>query len=387
MAGFFRINPITRKRWRRFRKIKRGWYSLIILVTATFLSLFSNYIANHRAIVVKYNGEYYFPTFNYISMETFGQEDDWGDNTVEAEYALLQDDWQTERTAYEEELAASDGSPEALAELDAKYPNRDNWLIMPIIPYDPYRSDFWYTDNTGELPPNAPDWEREHYLGTDSQGRDVAARLLYGFRISIFFALALVLISQVIGTIIGCLQGYIGGRFDILSQRFIEVWSSLPALYILIIMATFFTPGFWILLFLMSLFQWIRITFYMRTEIYREKTREYCMAAQSYGASQFRVIFRHLLPNCLTPLVTFTPFAIVSAISLLTGLDYLGYGLPAPTPSWGELIDQALRTENRDKLWLTLSPFTALSVTLILVTFVGESVREAYDPKEYARYE
>jgi len=239
----------------------------------------------------------------------------------------------------------------------------------------------------GEVPPTAPDLGRRHYLGTDSQGRDVASRLLYGFRISMFFALFLVLISQLIGTVVGSLQGYIGGRFDILSQRVLEVLISIPFLYVVIIMAVLFQPSFWMLLGILALFQWVGITFFMRTEMYREKTREYCLAARSYGASHARIVFRHLLPNCMTPLVTFTPFAVVGAIFALTGLDYLGYGLPAPTPSWGELIDQALQLENRDKLWLTFAPFGALTVTLVLVVFIGESVREAFDPKQYARYE
>ena len=193
--------------------------------------------------------------------------------------------------------------------------------------------------------------------------------------------------GQLIGTTVGSLQGYLGGRFDIVSQRLLEVLLAIPFLYVVIIMGALFAPTFWLLLGIMALFQWITITFYMRTEMYREKTREYCLAAKSYGASHVRIIFRHLLPNCLTPLVTFTPFAVVSAIFALTGLDYLGYGLPAPTPSWGELLDQALQVENRNKLWLTLAPFGALTATLILVVFVGESVREAFDPKQYARYE
>jgi microcin C transport system permease protein len=154
-----------------------------------------------------------------------------------------------------------------------------------------------------------------------------------------------------------------------------------------IVLAALFQPSFWMLLAILALFQWISITFFMRTEMYREKTREYALAARSYGASHWRIVFRHLLPNCLTPLVTFTPFAVVAAIFTLTGLDYLGYGLPAPTPSWGELIDQALQTQNRDKLWLILAPFSALTITLVLVVFIGESVREAFDPKQYARYE
>ncbi|MGE0704370.1 MAG: ABC transporter permease subunit, partial [Vicinamibacterales bacterium] len=229
--------------------------------------------------------------------------------------------------------------------------------------------------------------QRRHYFGTDSQGRDVASRLLHGFRVSIFFALFLVLFGQLIGTIVGSLQGYLGGGFDIVSQRVLEILLSIPFLYVVIIMGALLAPTFWLLLVIMALFQWITITFYMRTEMYREKTREYCLAARSYGASHLRIIFRHLLPNCLTPLVTFTPFAVVTAIFALTALDFLGYGLPPPTPSWGELLDQALQIENRSRLWLTLAPFGALTATLVLVVFIGESVREAFDPKQYARYE
>jgi ABC-type microcin C transport system permease subunit YejE len=239
----------------------------------------------------------------------------------------------------------------------------------------------------GKMAPNAPDSRREHYLGTDAQGRDVASRLLYGFRISIFFALFLVSVSQVIGTIIGSCQGYFAGKFDIFSQRVIEIMVSIPFLYVVIILAALIVPNFWMLLGIMALFQWIDITFYMRTTMYSERTKEYCLAAKSYGASHLRIIFRHLLPNCLTPLVTFTPFLVVGAIFSLTALDYLGYGLPPPTPSWGEMIDQALDAENRDKLWLTFAPFGAITVTLLLVTFIGESVREAFDPKQYAKYE
>ena len=449
------IDPLTRRRIARFRRIKRGYYSLVILSIAIVLSIFAPYLAESRALAVWHDGALYFPTFQYYDMSTFGQTPppDWDTGELETEYYRLQRDWDLERRLYAQEAARSGTDPATVAALDTRYPNRDNFVVLPPIPWNPYQNDFWYNEvlndiqaaldrtdpavavrlasrdgldelagaiETGELealledpdrsptgtlrglaatgalasleglaqlPPNAPDTLRRHYLGTDSQGRDVAARLLYGFRISIFFALFLVLISQVIGTFVGSLQGYLGGRFDLLSQRVLEVLISVPFLYVVIIIAALFVPSFWLLLAVMAVFQWIGITFYMRTEMYREKTREYCLAARSYGASHLRIIFRHLLPNCLTPLVTFTPFAVVTAIFSLTALDYLGYGLPAPTPSWGELIDQALQSENRDRLWLTLSPFGALTITLVLVVFIGESVREAFDPKQYARYE
>jgi ABC-type microcin C transport system permease subunit YejE len=427
--AWLRIDPITRKRLERFRRIKRGYYSFLILVAAIVLSVFAPFLAESRALLVWHDGALYLPTFQFYDMNAFGQEPppDWATGELEAEYRRLRQEW------------VVDG--------------RDGRVIMPPIPWNPYENDFWYNEilnevqaaldegdgaaaarlarrdglgelagmiasgeirtllsdpnrsatgnlvglarggtvpslaRLGQVPPTPPDFARGHYLGTDSQGRDVAARLLYGFRISIFFALFLVAFGQVIGTFIGSLQGYLGGRFDIVSQRVIEVLISIPFLYVVIIMAALFAPSFWMLLAIMALFQWIGITFYMRTEMYREKTREYCLAAKSYGSSHLRVIFRHLLPNSLTPLVTFTPFAVVGAIFALTSLDYLGYGLPAPTPSWGELIDQALQIENRNRLWLTLAPFGALTVTLVLVVFIGESVREAFDPKQYARYE
>jgi len=451
----FRLSPITQRRVDRFRSIRRGYYSLIILLVAIVLSIFAPFLAESRALFVWYEGRAYFPTFQYFDMDTFGQPPPpaWRMGDLEAEYLRLQGEWDLERALYRAERARVGDDPASLAALDQRYPNRRNRVVMPPIPWDPYQSDFWYSEvlneiqsaleagdvataemiarrdrlpeladligsraiegvlanpemsPTGDLPglarsgamasfrglaqvpPNAPDGRRRHYLGTDSQGRDVASRLLYGFRISIFFALFLVLIGQSIGTVAGSLQGYLGGRFDIISQRIVEILIAVPFLYVVIIMAALFVPSFWMLLLIMAVFQWISITFYMRTEMYREKTREYCLAAKSYGASHFRIIFRHLLPNSLTPLVTFTPFAIIGAIFALTGLDYLGYGLPAPTPSWGELIDQALQLENRDKLWLTFAPFGAITVTLLLVVFIGESVREAFDPKQYARYE
>jgi len=350
---FWKLDPITKKRLKRFRKIRRGYYSLLILLFLILLSLFSNFIANNRAILVRYNGKFYFPTFKFYPMSTFGQKDEYGFDDGEANYRAMKKEFKGTR----------------------------NLVLLPLVPFNPYENDFGFYKSP---PPNPPD--SRHWFGTDSQGRDVFARILYGFRVSILFALVLVFLSQVFGTVVGSLQGYLAGKFDIYTQRFIEIWGTLPFLYIVIIMATFFIPSFFMLLLIMTLFWWMGITYYMRTEMYREKTKEYCLAARSYGASHFRIVFRHLLPNCLTPLVTFTPFAIVGAIGSLTALDYLGYGMPPPTPSWGELIDQALQVTNRDKIWLTIAPFTAISVTLILVTLIGESIREAFDPKQYAKY-
>jgi microcin C transport system permease protein len=449
------LDPITKRRFGRFRQIKRGYYSFLILTIAIILSIFAPFLAESRALIVRYNGHLYFPTFQYFNMATFRQTppEGWTAGNLETEYLRLQREWQVERFFYNRDRAQAGNNAQALAALNQKYPDLVNYVVMPMIPWDPYQSDFWSNEilpdiqarlnasdrlgaeklaregrltelandihdgsiltilkdkkrspsgdlqglarsgtmpslaALGAVPPTAPDLHRDHYFGTDAGGRDVASRLLYGFRISIFFALFLTLIGQVIGTIIGSLQGYLGGRFDLMSQRIIEVLISIPFLYVVIILAALFTPTFWMLVLIMAIFQWISITFYMRTEMYREKTREYCLAAKSYGASGWRIVFRHLLPNCLTPLVTFTPFAVVGAIFALTGLDYLGYGLPPPTPSWGEMMDQALEADNRDKLWLTFAPFGAITLTLVLVVFIGESVREAFDPKQYAKYE
>ena len=456
--AWIRLDPVTRRRLQRFRQIRRGWWSFLILLALMLLSVFAPYLAESRAVAVWHEGRLHLPTFQFLPMKTFGQTPPpgWAGDEIETEYFRLQREWQAERFMHARDRAAAEAAgadAAALAAIDARYPNRRHRVLMPPIPWDPYQNDFWSNEivveiqaaldagdrwraeflarrdrlhdladaihdrrldamladpeqsptgkllglvrsgalpsiaHLGQVPPIAPDAQRRHWLGTDAQGRDAAARLLYGFRISIFFALFLVLVSQVIGTAVGSLQGYLGGRFDIFSQRLIEVLIAIPGLYVVIVLAALFQPSFWMLLAILAIFQWISITFFMRTEMYREKTREYCLAARSYGASHLRIVFRHLLPNCLTPLVTFTPFAVVGAIFALTGLDYLGYGLPAPTPSWGELIDQALQVENRSKLWLILAPFTALTVTLVLVVFIGESVREAFDPKRYARYE
>ncbi len=351
---FFRLNPITRKRLSRFRQLKRGYYSLLILIFATVLSLFANFIANDRPIVVKYEGEFFFPTYKFISMSTFGQEDPYGyGDMAEADYRALKKDFE----------------------------GTDNWVLMPPIPFHPNESDDASYTDPGPQPPDSI-----HYLGTNVLNQDVLARLIYGFRISMIFALVVVTIGMAFGIIYGSLLGYLGRLFDLTNQRFIEIWSSLPFLYVVILIRSFFEPSFWILVAIMIAFEWIAITYYMRTEMYREKSREYCIAAESIGASGFRIMFKHLLPNCLTPVVTLAPFAIVTAISSLTALDYLGFGLPTTIPTWGQMIEEALYPGNRDKLWLSFSPFTALVVTLILVTFVGESVREAFDPKQYARY-
>ena len=225
----------------------------------------------------------------------------------------------------------------------------------------------------------------KHYLGTDMAGRDIFARLIYGFRIAILFSLLLLAVTYVIGVSLGATMGYLGGSFDLVFQRIIEILSNVPILYIIMIVASIITPNFWTLALLLAAFSWMGLTWYMRTETYRENTREYVLAARAIGASNSRIMFKHILPNSISILVTFFPFSVVSGITALTSLDYLGFGLPTPTPSWGELLQQG--TSNLEYQWIAASAVAALSIVLTLVTFIGEAIREAFDPKKYSYYE
>ena len=222
-----------------------------------------------------------------------------------------------------------------------------------------------------------------HLLGTDDRGRDVFARMVYGFRISMAFALIVTFFSYIIGISIGALLGYYGGWFDIVVQRIVEIWSAMPFLYTVMIFAAIMIPNFWMLVGILVLFGWMGMTYYIRAEFLREKSKDYVAAARAIGCTDSTIIFKHILPNALTPVISFAPFAIVANISSLVSLDFLGFGLPAPTSSWGELLGQGLA--NLTKPWLILSPITAFFITLLLVSFIGEAIREAFDPKQYSR--
>ncbi len=337
------MTELTRKRVHKFKSIKRGYYALILLTVFYLISFGLEFIANNKAILVRYNKRYYFPTFKYIPERKFG-----GTSGAEPYYRDLQRQF--------------------------KETGDKNFVLMPFIPYGPTES---LLDLPG-APPHPPSWQ--HPLGTDDRGRNVLVRLLYGFRISMSFALQVTILSVCAGVFIGGLQGYYGGGFDIIVQRFIEIWSTIPTLYLVIIVISIFEPGYFWLTAILSLFGWMGITYYIRGEMYREKSKEYVQAAKAIGASDMTIIFKHILPNSLVPLITLTPFILVGNIFALTALDFLGFGLPAPTPSWGELMGQGMG--NIYSYWLSLSPICALFITLLLVTFVGEAVREAFDPKE-----
>ena len=345
------LSPLAQKQWQKFKSIRRGYWSAIILITLLLLSFVAEIFVNSRAIIVYYEGEIFLPTYGkVIPGKTFGLDYDYETNYRELDKVFK---------------SQKEGS---------------NWVLMPIVPFNQYENHLI----EGDYPPYAPSAEHQHYLGTDSAGRDIVARLIYGFRVSMLFALILLFFEYVIGATIGCLMGYFGGKFDLFFQRIIEVWSNIPTLYVIIIVASIIVPSFWTLILIMVCFGWVGMTWYMRTATYREISREYVMAARALGAKPSRVIFKHILPNSISILVTFIPFTIAGGISSLTALDYLGFGLPAPTPSWGELLRQGV--DNFESPWILTSVCAALILVLIMVTFVGEAIREAFDAKRYSIY-
>jgi microcin C transport system permease protein len=331
------------KRLRKFKSFKRGYYSLIIIISLYILSWFLPVFVGRNALIVKYEGEYYFPLFNYYESSVFNQE-----ISGEANYRLLKKQFEKET------------SP--------------GFVVLPIIPYGPEEN---LLDELNETPPVRPSFA--HWFGTDDRGRDVLSRIAYGFRISITFALIVAIFSFTVGLFTGALLGYYGGWFDIIGQRFIELWSTLPFLYLMIILSSLLSPNVFVLAVMLTLFSWMGITYYVRGEFYREKSKDYALSAYSAGASDLKIIFKHLLPNSLTPVISFAPFAVVGNISALVSLDFLGFGVPPPTPSWGQLISQGMN--NISNWWLVLFPLGCVFLTLIAIVFIGESLREAFNPK------
>jgi microcin C transport system permease protein len=338
--------------------LKRGYWSFVAILIAYVVSFFLPVLANNNAIIVKYEDKLYFPLLEVYQATQFGQS-----AIGEANYRALR-----------EQFAVKEAS---------------DWVFMPPYPYGPNES---LLDEAG-FPPHPP--TKQHLFGTDDRGRDVFVRLAYGFHISVTFAILVTLVSYALGIVVGATLGYLGGKVDLLGQRTIEIWSSLPFLYTVIIVSSIIVPvylpgrsqllqpAFWLLAIILSAFGWMGITYYVRGEFYREKVKDYVGAALSMGASEPIIMFKHILPNSLTSVVSFAPFAIVANIGALVALDFLGFGLPAPTPSWGELIGQGMN--NLTKWWLVLFPLAAVFVTLLLVVFIGEAIREAFDPKEFSR--
>lgn len=329
-----------RRVWQRFKQSRRGYWSLLIFSVLFVVSLGAEFVSNDRPLVARYHGQLMFPIFTDYSEKAFG-----GDFDSPADYLdpFIQDQFQ----------------------------QRGNWAIYPV---NHYRFDTlnYFAKAPNPAPPTVDNW-----LGTDDRGRDVVARLLYGFRVSILFGLALTITGVMLGVLTGAVQGYFAGKTDLFFQRFMEIWSSMPELYLLIIFASIFEPSVALLLVLLSLFGWMGLSDYVRADFLRNRNLDYVQAARALGLSNWQIIWRHVLPNSLTPVVTFLPFRMSASILALTSLDFLGLGVPPSTPSLGELLAQG--KNNLDAWWIALSTFMVLTVTLLLLTNIGDALRNALD--------
>lgn len=336
------LAPITRRRLAAFRANRRGFWSLWVFLALFGVSLFAEFLANDRPLLVSYGGALYAPVFKDYPETTFG-----GDFPTPADY----------RDPFVAEKIRADG-----------------WMIWPPIRFS-YATVNYDLGRPTPAPPSAENW-----LGTDDQGRDVLARLIYGFRVSVLFGLALTVTASAIGVAAGAVQGYFGGWVDLVFQRFLEIWSSLPQLFILIIVSSAIVPGFWTLLAILLLFSWTALVGVVRAEFLRARNFEYVRAARALGLSDARIVVRHVLPNAMVATITFLPFVLSGAVVALTSLDFLGLGLPPGSASLGDLLRQG--KENLQAPWLGLSGFVVVSLLLSLLVFVGEAVRDAFDPRK-----
>ena len=336
------MTPLTRRRLANFKANRRGFWSFWIFLVLFVLSLGAEFIANDKPLLVEYENRYYWPVFQTYPETIFG-----GEFETETDY----------RDPYVRDLIQAKG-----------------WMVWPPIPYS-YRTINYNLPVPAPAPPSADNW-----LGTDDQGRDVVARLIYGFRISVLFGLVLTVFSSVIGVAAGAVQGYFGGLTDLLFQRFIEIWQGLPTLFLLIILASVVTPTFWWLLGLLLLFSWTALVHVVRAEFLRARNLDYVRAAKALGAGDVTIMVRHVLPNAMVATLTFMPFILNGSITTLTALDFLGFGLPPGSPSLGELLAQG--KANLQAPWLGLTAFFVLAIMLSLLIFIGEAVRDAFDPRK-----
>ena len=332
-----------RRAWQRFRRNRLGYWSLILFVVLVLVSLCAELVSNDRPLLVRYEGQTYFPIVKDYTEKTFG-----GDFDTNADYL---DPFIRERLS-----------------------KPGNWAIFALNPYGPRTLNYFAKE------PNPSRPTRDNLLGTDDRGRDLLAQLIYGFRVSVLFALALTVTGVLLGLVAGAVQGFFGGKTDLAFQRFIEIWGSMPELYLLIIFSAVFAPSVALLLVLLSLFGWMGLSDYVRAEFLRNRQLDYVRAARALGVSNWQIIVRHVLPNSLTPVVTFLPFRMSGAILALTSLDFLGLGVPPGTPSLGELLSQG--KNNIDAWWISLSTFAVLVITLLLLTFMGDALRDALDPRK-----
>jgi len=336
------MNPITKASIRRFKAHRRGFYSFWILFVFYGLSLIAELIAHNHPIMMGYQGKWYFPLTRFYASTEFGLFE-----PTAPQYKIL-----TQSSSFKE---------------------HGGWAIFPLIPFAEQESD----DKLDSPPPTRP--STTHWLGTDDRGRDLLVRLIYGFRNSMTFALLSCVLVMVVAYSIGAIQGYLGGWTDLIGQRLTEIWNALPILYVIIFLLSIFSPGLSLLLMVWVAFQWVGLSAYVRAEVLRVRKQDYIIAAKAMGFSLPRILFHHILPNTLTPLITFSPFIIASSIGSLAALDYLGLGLPPPAASWGELLRQG--KENLQSWWLSLFPFLSLFLTLLLLNFVGESIRASWDAR------
>ncbi|MES3003707.1 MAG: ABC transporter permease [Pseudomonadota bacterium] len=336
----------SRRAWLRFKRNKLGYRSLIVFTVLVVLSLFAEVISNDKPLLVRYNGQYYVPMVHDYPETTFG-----GDFPTPTDYL----DPYMRKKLYE----------------------GDNWAIYTVNAYGPETLSY-YSKFPFPSPPSADNW-----LGTDERGRDLVAQLLYGFRLNVLFGIALTAIGVLVGVLSGAVQGYFGGKTDLAFQRFIEIWSSMPELYLLIIFSAVFAPSVALLIVLLSLFGWMGLSDYVRAEFFRNRQMDYVKAARALGVGNGRIMWRHILPNSMTPVVTFLPFRMSAAILALTSLDFLGLGVPPGTPSLGELLSQG--KQNIDAWWISLATFAVLVITLLLLTFMGDALRDALDPRKADR--
>ena len=337
-----KISPLNQRRFHNFKSNKRGFYSFWIFSFLFIVSIFADFIANDNPLLIKFDQEYYFPIINEYPETIFG-----GDFETEADY----------RDPYVIKLIENKG-----------------WILMPLIPYT-YNTIVKDLNVPAPAPPSKKNW-----LGTDDQARDVLARLIYGFRISILFGFTLTFFSMIIGVSAGAIQGYFGGKIDLFFQRFMEIWSAIPTLYVLIILASIVQPNFWWLLIILLLFSWMGYVGVVRAEFLRARNLDYVRAAKALGVSNQTIMFRHLLPNATIATITFLPFSLSASVTALSGLDFLGFGLPPGSASLGEMVNQG--RNNLQAPWLGLTSFFTLGLMLGLLVFVGEAIRDSLDPRK-----
>jgi len=337
-----KITPLNRRRIENFKKNRRGYWSLWIFLFLFLVSLFAELVANDKPFLVRFDGSFYFPAVVSYPETEFG-----GDFPTEADYV----------DPFVQDLIEENG-----------------WIVWPLVPFS-YDTIDRELDQPAPSPPDA-----RHWLGTDDQARDVFARLLYGFRLSVMFGLTLTVLSSIVGVAAGAMQGYYGGWLDLLFQRFIEIWAGMPQLYILIIMSSILLPGFGVLLCILLLFSWLALVGVVRAEFLRARNLDFVRAARALGVTDLTIIFRHVLPNAMVATITMLPFILTGGVTALTSLDFLGLGLPPGSPSLGELLNQG--KNNLQAPWLGLAGFFILAVMLSLLIFIGEAVRDAFDPRK-----